>query len=128
MIMSEKLLSYLQTADLAAPLPESEAQRAAAELDEITGKQVYPRSITAGRNALFFLAREGEQKGLGVLSADLELHRQFDGDVAEVYLGERPVTLAICETSPANAAALRAVLPFLVPVTLGLKKSAGCGD
>ncbi|HMV51537.1 MAG TPA: tagaturonate epimerase family protein, partial [Blastocatellia bacterium] len=126
--MSEKLLQYLEAGGLAAPLSASEAQHTASELDEITGKNVYPRSITAAHNAVFFLARESGQKFLGVLSANLDLHRKFSGEIAEVYFGSQTLTLTLAETDAANAAALRALLPFLSPVTLGLKKSAGCGD
>src|SRR5205823_5430433 len=39
--MSERFLNYLQSAGLAEALPDGEAQRVAAELDELTGKQVY---------------------------------------------------------------------------------------
>ncbi|HEX9003358.1 MAG TPA: tagaturonate epimerase family protein [Blastocatellia bacterium] len=126
--MSERLSNYLQASGLAAPLHESEAQRAAAELDEISGKNVYSRSITVAHKAVFFLAREGGQKWLGVLSADRDLQRKFEGETAEVYLDDQLLTLTMGETSPANAAALRSILPFLAPITLGLKKSAGCGD
>ncbi|MEO6724744.1 MAG: tagaturonate epimerase family protein, partial [Blastocatellia bacterium] len=126
--MSERFLNYLQSTGLAEALPDGEAQRVATELDELTGKQVYPRSITATHNALLFLGRDGGQKILGVLAADPGLHRKFQGVPAEVYLGKQTLTLTMCETSPANAAALRSVLPFLTPTTLGLRKSAGCGD
>ncbi len=126
--MSEKLLQYLEASGLAAPLSASEAQHTAAELDEITGKNVYPRSIMAAHNAVFFLAREGGQKFLGVLSANLDLHRKFSGEITEVHFGSQSLMLTLAETNAANAAALRALLPFLSPITLGLKKSAGCGD
>jgi hypothetical protein len=126
--MSERFLNHLQSAGLAEALPEGEARRVAAELDELTGKQVYPRSITATNNALLFLAREGEQKFLGILSVDSGLPRKFEGAPTEVQLGKQALTLTMCETSPENAAALRSALPFLAPMPLGLKKSAGCGD
>ena len=126
--MSEKLLGYLQTTGLAAPLSASEANEFAAELDEISDQQVYPRSITIADNALYFLARNGDRKSLGVIAADPKLHRKFDGESAEIFVGNQALQTTLAETSAANAAALRAMLPFLAPVTLGLKKSAGCGD
>ncbi len=126
--MSERFLGYLQTAGLAEALPDGEAQRVAAELDELTGKQVYSRSITATHHALLFLGRDRGQKWLGILTVDSNLPRKFEGVPAEVLLGKQTLSLTMCETSPANAEALRSVLPFLVPTTLGLKKSAGCGD
>lgn len=126
--MSEKLLGYLQAVGLAEPLATSEANELAAELDELTGQQVYSRSITAIDKALFFLTRDGERKSLGVISADLKLHRRFSGEMAELFVGNQNLMLTLAETSPANAESLRSILPFLKPITLGLKKSAGCGD
>ena len=126
--MSEKLLGYLQATGLAEPLPAGEANVFAADLDEISGRQVYSRSITAMDKAVFFLARDGEQKSLGVISADLRLHRKFVGETVEIVLGNQSLLLTLAETSAVNAAALRSVLPFLTPSVLGLKKSAGCGD
>ncbi|MBP6820721.1 MAG: hypothetical protein KA368_04225 [Acidobacteria bacterium] len=126
--MSEKLLGYLQATGLAAPLSASEANVFAADLDEISGQQVYSRSITAIDKAIFFLARDGEQKSLGVISADLQLHRKFVGDTVEIVLGNQALMLTLAETSAANAAVMRSILPFLTPTVLGLKKSAGCGD
>ncbi|HQR32753.1 MAG TPA: tagaturonate epimerase family protein [Blastocatellia bacterium] len=126
--MSEKLLGYLQAVGLAEPLATGEANELAAELDELTGQQVYSRSITAIDKALFFLTRDGERKSLGVISADLKLHRRFSGEMAELFVGNQNLMLTLAETSPANAESLRSILPFLKPITLGLKKSAGCGD
>ncbi|MGE0887339.1 MAG: tagaturonate epimerase family protein [Blastocatellales bacterium] len=126
--MSERLLNYLQASVLAEALSENEANKIAAELDEITGQQVYSRSITASHNAVFFLARDGERKNVGVLSANLELHRKFDGSLTEIVLDGQSLMLTLGETSAANAAAMRSIFSFLVPKPLGLKKSAGCGD
>ena len=104
--MSEKLLSCLQASGLAAALPENEANKVAAELDEITGQQVYSRSITAADKAVFFLARDGETKSLGVISAEAGLHRKFIGSIAEVVLGKQTLLLTLAETSSANAASV----------------------
>ena len=93
--MSEKLLSCLQADSLAAALPESEANKVAVELDEISGQQVYSRSITAANKAVFFLARDGETKSLGVISADAKLHRKFEGSIAEIVLGKQTLLLTL---------------------------------
>ena len=45
-----------------------------------------------------------------------------------MHLGASTALLTLAPTSASNAAALRQALPFLVPVPLGLRKSAGCGD
>ncbi len=127
--MTPNLLAYLDTPNLAAPLPEAEAQLVARMLGEAVGLQVYSRSIAAAQHALFFLGRKGEKKSLGVISADEALRGKFQGVSSEIVLADgRPMTLTLCETTAANAAALRSVLSFLVPHPLGLRKSAGCGD
>ena len=52
------LFDYLNTDSLAPPLPDPEAgQLAHQTLAELTNMQVYPRSITASHNSLFFLGR-----------------------------------------------------------------------
>ncbi len=127
--MIPNLLAYLDTTGLTAPLPEAEAQLVAEALGERVGLRVYPRSITAAQRALFFLGRKGEKKSLGVISADEALRSKFQGVSSEiVWPSGQTMTLTLCETTAANAAALRCVLSFLVPHSLGLRKSAGCGD
>ncbi len=126
--MSTTLEQYLQQTELAAPLPESEAQSLASALGSVSGLTVYPASLTATQNTLFFLGRQGTTKRLGIVSASDALSRNFQGEVLDVTVAGQSLTLTLCETSAANAAALRAILPFLVARPLGLKKSAGCGD
>jgi tagaturonate epimerase len=127
--MRSKLLDYMNTATLAPALPEDEAQAMAAELNQLSGLQVYARSITAAQRALFFLGKQEENKYLGILSAAGDLPVKFAGQVKLVSLDGTQHALTLASTTAAeNAAALRSVLPFLVPRTLGLQKSAGCGD
>ena len=59
------LSQLINSADLAPALPESTAQTVAAELSSISGLQVYPHSLTAAQNTLFFLGRSGDKKQLG---------------------------------------------------------------
>ena len=126
--MTTTITNYLQTSALAPPLGESEAQALAGELSQLSGLQVYATSLAAIEHALFFLGRRDEQKYLGVLAHESVLSDQFGGDASAVNIGDAALTLTICETSPANARALRSVFAFLNPQTLGLRKSAGCGD
>jgi hypothetical protein len=126
--MTSDLLAYLNTDVLAPPLPEDQSRVFAQVLSGITKQQVYPRSITANANSLFFLSRSGERKTLGVISRDEHLLNKFDADATEVSLGDQSVILKECERTIGNAVALRSSFSFLVPVPLGLKKSAGCGD
>lgn len=112
---------------LAQASPEN-AERLAGMLGEMTGGEVYPRSLNANRQGWFFLARKGGKKILGVVSSDDRLLGRFAGEATGIRLENETAPVILCETSEANAAALREALPFLKPRTLGLKKSAGCGD
>jgi len=129
--MITTLTGYLNTTELAPPLPEKDALSLAAELSDLSGLQVYPRSLVATQRTLFFLGRREGEKYLGLLShgtSDSAVHHKFTGQAKAVTVGETAMTLTICETNAANAAALRQSLPFLNPRPLGLRKSAGCGD
>jgi hypothetical protein len=126
--MSINLASYMESATAAPQLPEPEARLFAANLHELTGIEVYPHSIAAAESSLFFLGREGTGKLLGIISASPSVLGAFTGEPAPVTMAESERTLLLCPASPSNAAALRSLLPFLTPQTIGLKKSAGCGD
>jgi len=82
-------------------------------MDELV---VYGRSRVEGDGATYFLARGPRGKVLGV-SGDI---RGLDG--------KRQGDVLLCPLTAANAAALRARLPWLRPQPLGLRLSAGCGD
>ena len=89
------------------------------DLERLTGWTVYPRSMVETDGSTYFLARgEGGEKRLAIL-----------GDAAG-FGGTRHEQSGslLCPLSPANAAALRARLPWLCPVPLGLRTSVGCGD
>ena len=125
--MTTTLLAYMNTSELALPLPEPQAQALAAELASLSGLQVYARSITAVRRSILFLGRQGDEKYLGILSAGIR-EIGFTGQTKSVMVDETELDLTICPTTAVNATALRNVLPFLVARPLGLRKSAGCGD
>ena len=126
--MSDLLISQLKATDLAPPPAEAEAEALAVELGELSGLNVYPRSISAVDNTLFFLGRQGDQKFLGVLAAGSGPAKSFSGERRPLTVDGQALTLMVGPASPDNVAALRAVLPFLVAKPLGLQKSAGCGD
>jgi hypothetical protein len=87
-------------------------------LEQVTGLPVYPRSVVKVDDTAYFLVQGGEGKCLGIL-----------GDAAG-FEGTRynESGAILCPLTPANAAALRARLPWLRPVPLGLRTSAGFGD
>ena len=126
--MTTSITALLQTTDLAAPLPETEAHEVASALGELCGLQIYPRSITCTQKTAFFLGRKGVQKFLVLLTNNSDLGNKFHGLATEINIDAQTLTLKVCKTTAENAAALRLILPFLVAQTLGLRKSAGCGD
>jgi tagaturonate epimerase len=125
--MSPSLLAHLATQVLAPQPSEAEAQRLAAELGSLGGVRVYPRSIAAAHGCMFFLGRNEGSKTLGVLATSAASHG-VTGETRSVRFGADGAVLTLGPLSPANAASLRQALPFLAPVPLGLRKSAGCGD
>ena len=94
------------------------------ELSEID-LPIYPNSLVADGEATYFLARSGDEKRLCVMApAGSMALGTFSGDAS----AQGKQTLLVCPLTRANAAALRVALPWLRPVTLGLRTSAGCGD
>jgi hypothetical protein len=85
---------------------------------QLTDLSVYPRSVVEVDGTTYFLARSGEGKRLGIL-----------GDAAGFAGTHHDQSGALlCPLTPHNVAALRARLPWLRPVPLGLQTSAGLGD
>jgi tagaturonate epimerase len=128
MNMATSLSNYLNHTELAPALPDAEVESLAAELGRLSGLAVYPRSITLARNAILFLGRRGGVKQLGLLAPTSWTLYVPQARVEKVEVDGEPLDLTLCETTPEAAAALRSALPHLRPRTLGLKKSAGCGD
>ena len=126
--MSDLLLNQLKATNLVPPLTKTEGEALAAELGELGNLSVYPRSICAAQNSLFFLGRKADQKFMGILSASASPAANFTGHRQPVTLAGQALTLTLGPASAANMAALRVMLPFLAAKTLGLAKSAGCGD
>ena len=126
--MNTTLLGLLQNNGLAEPLNAYDAVQMAARLASLIGLEVYPRSITASHKALFFLGRRNSNKLLGLVSNGNGLSGKFNGELQTINIDGDRLNLKLCGTTPDNASAVRAILPFLVPRPLGLKKSAGCGD
>lgn len=112
--------------ETAPVLPPDEA--IAAELSAATSLPVYPESLSLTPGALFALARHAAGRSLLIVS-----RRSPSAPPQAPFVGEtQPVagdlSLTLCPTNAANAAALRAALPFLRPRRLGLATSVGCGD
>jgi hypothetical protein len=125
--MNHSFSTYFESQPLAPQLSEPEAQRLADELSSMAGLRVYPPSIAGAGGCVFFLGRKDGNKSVGVLASSASRHR-VTGENRPVRLGTTEAVLTLGPTSASNAAVLREALPFLVPVPLGLRKSAGCGD
>jgi hypothetical protein len=124
--MTSSILSTLTASALAPALPQPQAEAMAAGLSQLCGGQVYPRSLAAAQETLFFLVKQNGDKLLGILSAGVPAG--FLGDSRPVAVEGQTVTLTLAPCTAENAAALRHTLPFLVAQPLGLRKSAGSGD
>jgi hypothetical protein len=96
-------------------------------LDDVQGRPgSYLASFTAHGEAALWLERHGDDKLLVLVApSGSALAEQFHGSTETQGdgLGRR-----VCETSTANANALRHALPWLTPMPLGLATSAGFGD
>ena len=126
--MSSDLLTCMNATELAPLLPEDEAIQLAQELGRLSGTEVYPRSICCTQQSVLFLGRRLGQKYLVILAGDASLLHDFIGESIAVSVAGKDRLMVLCPALAANAAALRKTLPFLVPTTVGLRKSAGCGD
>lgn len=80
------------------------------------GLTIYPRSTAEADGTTYFLARSEGGKVLCV-----------QGDTTGFDGAQRDGSL-LCPLTASNAATLREKLPWLQPQTLGLTRSAGCGD
>ena len=90
-------------------------------LDYLT---MLPHSIAATDDAEYGLAQTEAGPRLAILAKRADSLRGFEGECSE----QAGQTLFIGPTSPRNAAAVRARLPWLKPRPLGLQTSAGLGD
>jgi len=122
------ITNYLNSVDLAPALPAEEAQAVAQEVGQLTGADIYKRSLTATQNALLCLGRQKSEKKLVCLSAGSGLAGQFEGEIQRLNLAGVDLECIVAPTSSKNGEALRRLLPFLAAQPQGLRKSAGCGD
>lgn len=97
------------------------------QLQSLAGvRRVYPRSVTEVQEpgtvrTTFFLARSEAGTKVLCVRGDTE---GFDGE----FTVSGDVEVLVCPLTADNARRLRAKLPWLRPVTLNLRTSAGCGD
>jgi hypothetical protein len=127
--MNDLLVKNLNTSHLLPPLPAAEARQLADDLlNNIAHMHVYPQSIVFINQAVFFLGQRNGNKYLGIVSSNINRSTQFEGQQESATIDKLSVNTIIAPTSGQNAAHLRNNLLFLNARTIGLKKSAGCGD
>jgi len=121
------MVTVLQTL-LQRPRPLAEIDRTslARFLTDLIRQQVYPASLEPTSEGVFFLARDGREKRLGILS-EAGLH-DFEGARHQLSLDGRTLIFQSCPLTAANARALRQHLAWTAPRPLGLRASVGCGD
>lgn len=110
------------------PLTEEAMARLSGQLSAAVGGEVYRQSIDVAGGGLFFLIRKGEQKLLGVVTAEAGLPAGLTGEPRRLEVDGEAFSYVECQLSAANAAVMRRLFPYLVAMPLGLRKSAGCGD
>lgn len=90
--------------------------------------EVYPSSVHTVEDACLFLARQGGEKRLWVLSerADSSVPQTLEGNAATSLSDQ--VFCKQCPMSPVNARTLRDRFDFLRPQRLGFQNSIGLGD
>ena len=101
--------------------------------DAVGSMRIYPRSVTEAHQngahqngATYFLARGETGRKVLCIEGDTD---GFVGEPA-VFDGvhQNGDAVLVCPLTAENARSLRAKLPWLRPVPLGLQTSAGCGD
>ena len=127
--MNNVLVNNLTSSRLTEPLPSDQAQRLADDvLTNLTQMQVYPQSVVFINQAVFFMGQRNADKYLGIVSSNKDVGAQFEGRQESGTIDKLSFNTTVAPASSQNAKQLRQILPFLNVRTIGLKKSAGCGD
>jgi hypothetical protein len=127
--MHKKMLDLLNSSELLPPLHASESEQLAGEVfNDLAQMSVYSRSIIVASKSAFFLGRRDGDKKLGIVSHSADIPARFEGQTRTASIDNDEVHLLVGPLSANNARHLREILPFLSAKTVGLNKSAGCGD
>lgn len=86
---------------------------------------LYPNSLVKDGDVTTFLGGTPQEKRLCVLAPSGNTTLGAFSGASSVHDNR---TLLVCPLTHGNAAALRAALPWLRPIPLGPRTSAGCGD
>ena len=122
------LKKCFDTVQVAPALHDEESRQLADVLGALTNLRIYPRSLTAVDHSLLFMGNRRGEKYFGLVSPKPGLVDRLEEQEHPVVLEGLKVRLRMGPTTSLSAAWLRKTLPFLEAGTIGLKKSAGCGD
>ncbi len=124
-----KLADLMKCTGLAGKSSPADARMLQTAVGRLSGLEVYPSSVTGVDGAVLAMAREGAGKRLVVVAGKgNQVLGRFAGQDRQADCNGAAVTVRICATDAASAAALRQVLPFTAPTIIGLATSVGMGD
>lgn len=126
--MAVSFVTLMNSEELLPALTEAEGRPVAGMLESALSVRIYRRSLAFANKTCFFLAAKDGDKMLGVVSNDKAVLDGFTGTSGQVTIDGTGFAYKLCPLETANADALRARLPYLRAVCLGLRKSVGCGD
>jgi hypothetical protein len=122
------LTKYFDTVKLAPAFPDGQNIQLADLLGSVTNLRIYPPSITAVDHSLLFMGNRRGKKYFAAVSPQPGLVDRLEVPEDKAVIEGMAVRLRMGPITSRIAAWLRDTLPFLKAVTIGLKKSAGCGD
>jgi len=114
-----------------APADADQARRVADALARAAAVEVYADSVVAEGGALWTMARRAGGKVLLAAwpaGAPSDAAEALDGDRRSLDLGGTPAEAVLAPCSPANAAAVRRLLPWSGPRPIAGRPSVGLGD
>ncbi|HOU12508.1 MAG TPA: tagaturonate epimerase family protein [Anaerolineae bacterium] len=91
------------------------------EIEQLPGFEIYARSAVEHEDVSYCLARRQADRTRYLIVLG-------DADARTAFSGAPYKNALLCPLTPANAAVLRERLPWLNPMPLGLRTSAGFGD
>ena len=88
--------------------------------------KIYPNSITAHADSLFFIAKKGIEKNLFIVTnyPDSNYFKEFEGSENK----NDDLVIKVCSLNTSNRKLIQELFPYTNPILTGLKNSFGFGD
>ena len=125
------LAELLTSKDITPPLSGQALDDLARVIARATGWEVYPNSIIAAGDIVYFLGRRKLDKRLCLVweeAAAPAAAADFCGEQSPVQIGDLRLKLQAGYLDHQNAAALRKRIPFSAPQLIGVQAAIGTGD